>query len=277
VARGRIGEQHGVAPRLVGGGRGPDAPCMRPFLIGQNRRSGEEVLVSTVRQLYQLQLVDSEWEERSQRLALVEERLGESGDLIRAREAVVETKDSLSALRAQLRALELDVAAVAAKLKQNQDRLYGGRVRNPKELSNLQDEAAALRRRRSELEDEQLELMITIEEEEAELAERQARLRQIETSWRDDQASLQAEKGELEQRLAELGEERDGMQARSGAADLALYDDLCQGQGGIAVARLRRGICQACGVDVPTSMARAVERGEVMHYCPICNRLLFGG
>jgi predicted nucleic acid-binding Zn-ribbon protein len=246
-------------------------------LIGQNRRSGEEVLVSTVRQLYQLQLVDSEWEERSQRLALVEERLGESGDLIRAREAVVETKDSLSALRAQLRALELDVAAVAAKLKQNQDRLYGGRVRNPKELSNLQDEAAALRRRRSELEDEQLELMITIEEEEAELAERQARLRQIETSWRDDQASLQAEKGELEQRLAELGEERDGMRACIGAADLASYDDLCQGQGGIAVARLRRGICQACGVDVPTSMARAVERGEGMHYCPICNRLLFGG
>jgi predicted nucleic acid-binding Zn-ribbon protein len=119
--------------------------------------------------------------------------------------------------------------------------------------------------------------MISVEEAEAELAERQARLRQIETNWRNDQASLQAEKAELEQRLAALGEERDGIRARIGAADLALYDDLRQRQAGTAVARLKRGICQACGVDVPTSMARAVERGEGIHYCPICNRLLFGG
>lgn len=252
---------------------------MRPFFIfnGESRSGVEEVLVSVVRQLYGLQLVDSEWEEQSQRLALVEESLGETGDLIRAREAVVETEDSLGKLRAELRALELDVATVAAKLKQNQDRLYGGRVRNPKELSNLQDEAAALRRRRSELEDGQLELMIAIEETEAELAERQARLRQIETNWRNDQASLQAEKAELEQRLTALGTERDGIRARIGAADLALYDDLHQRRSGTAVARLKRGICQACGVDVPTSMARAVERGEGIHYCPICNRLLFGG
>lgn len=252
---------------------------MRPFFIfiGESRSGVEEVLVSVVRQLYRLQLVDSEWEEQSQRLALVEESLGETGDLVRAREAVVETEDSLGKLRAELRALELDVAAVAAKLKQNQDRLYGGRVRNPKELSNLQDEAAALRRRRSELEDGQLELMIAIEEAEAELAERQARLRQIETNWRNDQASLQAEKAELEQRLAALDTERDGIRARIGAADLALYDELRQRQGGTAVARLKRGICQACGVDVPTSMARSVERGEGIHYCPICNRLLFGG
>lgn len=233
--------------------------------------------MSVARQLYQLQLVDSESEERSQRLTLVEENLGESGDLIRAREAVTEMEGALAELRAQLRALEMDVAAVSSKLKQNQDRLYGGRVRNPKELSGLQEEAAALRRRRSQLEDEQLELMIAIEEHDAELVERQARLRQIEATWRGDQAGLLAEKAQLESRLAELAEDREAFRARIRASDLALYDDLRKHEGGTAVALLRRGICQACGVDVPTSMARAVERGEDMQYCPICNRLLVGG
>ncbi|HSR31526.1 MAG TPA: hypothetical protein VLY63_13255 [Anaerolineae bacterium] len=233
--------------------------------------------MSVARQLYQLQLVDSESEERSQRLAFVEENLGESGDLIRAREAVTETESALAGLRTQLRALEMDVAAVSSKLKQNQDRLYGGRVRNPKELSGLQEEAAALRRRRSQLEDEQLELMIAIEEQDAELVERQARLRQIEANWRDDQARLLAEREQLQSRLAELTEDREGLRARIRATDLALYDDLRQHEGGTAVALLRSGICQACGVDVPTSMARAVERGEGMQYCPICNRLLVGG
>jgi predicted nucleic acid-binding Zn-ribbon protein len=233
--------------------------------------------MSVLAQLYQLQLVDSEWDELSQRLAVVESSLGESGDLIQARGAVVEIEGQLNGLRAQLRDLELEIAALNVKLKANQDRLYSGRVRNPKELSGLHEEAAALRRRRSELEDSQLDLMIAIEEAEAELAERQARLRQIEANWREEQAALLAEKDDLELRLAELDERRAGMRARIGAHDLALYDDLRDQYGGIAVVLLKHGICQTCGVDVPTGVARAVERGEGMYYCPVCNRLLFAG
>lgn len=233
--------------------------------------------MSVVRALYQLQLVDSEREEKSQRLAEVEAGLGETGDMIRAREAVVETEQGLGELRTQLNQLELEIGGLNAKLQRNQDRLYSGRVRNPKELSNLQEEAAALRRRRSELEDDQLELMIGIEEEEAELAERQARQRQIEETWRQEQAALLAEKEQLELRLAELETDRRERRGRLGQADLALYDDLRNRWGGIGVVLLKRGICQVCGVDVPTGVARAVERGEGQHYCPTCNRLMYGG
>ncbi len=232
--------------------------------------------MSVARSLYELQLLDSEWEEKSNRLAEVEASLGETGDVIRAREAVVETQARMKQFRSELRALELDVSTVSAKLKQNQERLYGGRIRNPKELRGLQDEAAALRRRVSELEDEELEIMITMEEEEAELAERQARQRQIEATWRQEQAALEADQERLQMRLAELEEERAGMRARIRTGDLALYDDLRDRAGGTGVALLRGGICQACGVDVPTGMARSVERGEGLHYCPICNRLLYG-
>jgi predicted nucleic acid-binding Zn-ribbon protein len=233
--------------------------------------------MSVLRQLYQLQGVDREWDEKSARLAEVNDSLGETDELIQAREAVVETEGEVKRLRSQVRALELDVASVSAKLKQNQERLYGGRVRNPKELSGLQEEAGALRRRRSELEDQQLELMIEQEGQEAELAERQARLRQIEANWQADQARLRAEKDELEFRLAELEEERAEKRAPLGRAELADYDDLRARGGGLAVARLKGGICQVCGVDVPVSLANAVERGEGIHYCPVCGRLLFGG
>mgnify|MGYP001443382812 CR=1 FL=1 len=233
--------------------------------------------MANVRQLYQLQLLDSEWDAKRQRLTEVEGRLGETRELIQAREAVAETEQVLAGMRAQLRALELDIAGVNDKLRKNQDRLYSGKIRNPKELTGLQDEAAALRRRRSELEDEQLELMIGIEDSEAELAEREARLRQIQASWEQEQASLRAEKEQLESELAALDEERETVRARISASRLAMYDDLRERQGGTAVARLKRGICQACGVDVPTSMARAIERGEGTNFCPICNRILYGG
>ena len=233
--------------------------------------------MSVLRQLYQLQLVDSEHQDKSRQLAMVNDGLGESDEVIRAQNAVVETETSLGRLMAQMRALEIEIAGVNAKLKQNQDRLYSGRVRNPKELSGLHEEAGALRRRRSELEDGQLDLMISVEETEAELAERQARFNQIETTWRDGQASLQADKEALELRMLELEEQRDGMRARIGASDLGRYDSMRQRLGGTAVVRLKKGICTACGVDVPTSLARTVERGDGMHDCPICGRLLFGG
>lgn len=233
--------------------------------------------MSLVGELYRLQLLDSEREEKGNRLAEVEAGLGKTGDVIRAREAVGETEDGLHQLRIQLRSLELEIDGLNAKLKQNQDRLYSGRVRNPKELSSLQDEAGALRRRRSELEDRQLELMIDIEEEEAELAERQARLLQIEDTWRKEQAALQAEKDQLEASLSELAEQRRARRARIRIADLDLYDDLRNSLGGTAVALLKQGICQVCGVDVPTGFAQAVEREEGLYYCPTCNRLMYRG
>lgn len=233
--------------------------------------------MSNVRDLYQLQLVDSERDGKRLRLAQVRASLGESDDVGRAREAVLATEQGLEVLRVQYRDLELEISSLNAKLKQNQERLYSGRVRNPKELSNLQEEAAALRRRRSELEDHQLELMIDIEENEAELAERQARLRQIEDTWREGQAALKAEKEQLESDLADLDEEASQRRAQLAAADRALYDDLRSSLGGRGVVLLKRGICQSCGVDVPTGVARSVERSEGLHFCPTCSRLLYGG
>ena len=207
----------------------------------------------------------------------VEEALGETQDLLQAREAEAETEEVLEGLKKRLRSLEMDVSSVNSKLKINQDRLYGGKVRNPKELSGLQEEAGALRRRRSELEDQELELMIEIEGQEAELAERQARLRQIEAAWREDQEHLQAEKEQLAVELQDLKGEREALRAPIPARDLADYDDLRQRYGGIGLALLKKGICQVCGVDVPTGVADAVARGEGRHYCPVCNRLLYGG
>ena len=232
--------------------------------------------MSMIRDLHQLQLVDSEHQERTRRLAQVERDLKGTGEVGRARDAVAEMREELGRLGVLMRDLELAIAAVNTKLQANQDRLYSGRVRNPKELANLQEEAAALRRRLAELEDDQLELMIATEESEAELAERRARQRQIETTWTDQESRLLAEKAQLEFRLAELEEDCTSRRGMLRPSDLALYDDLRNRLGGRGVVLLKRGTCEACGVDVPTGVARAVQRGEGTHFCPTCNRLLCG-
>jgi uncharacterized protein len=233
--------------------------------------------MSVIGQLYQLQRVDLEREEKSGRLAEVEACLGETEELQQARQMVATEGDKLAGLRKQVRELELEVATVEGKLSHNQERLYGGQVRNPKELKSLQEEATALQRHRSQLEDKELELLIAVETGEAELAERQARLRQIEESWRADQAGMFAEKDRLQQLLAELEEQSTGIRADLARKDLAFYDDLQGRLGGKGIALLKDGLCQGCGVDVPMTVARAAERGQGLNYCPICERLLYGG
>jgi predicted nucleic acid-binding Zn-ribbon protein len=233
--------------------------------------------MSVAKQLYRLQVTDTELAEQEGLLAQVEASLGGAGDLERARTSVAESEELLAGLGIKLRDLELEISSLNAKLKQNQDRLYSGRVRNPKELSGLEEEAASLRRRRSELEDDQLELMIEIEDGEAELAERQARLVQIEDTWREDQARLLAQREQLKSRISGLTEDRDWARSAMSPGDLALYDDLAARSGGTAVARLKGGVCQVCGVDVPTGVARSVEKGDGLHFCPTCDRLLSGG
>jgi len=228
-------------------------------------------------QLYRLQLTDSEWDEKNHRLREVIEVLGVSDEVVHAREEVAETESLLHASRAKTRALELEVGSIDARLKANQERMYGGKVHNPKEFGALSEEAKSLRRRRADAEDAELELMLQTEAQEAELAERRARSRQAEATWLEQQAVLLAEKEQLEARLAGLEEQRAEVRSRLSRTDLALYDDLRAGLGGVAVALLRRGMCQVCGVDVPTGEAQAVERGEGMYFCPVCNRLLYGG
>src|SRR4030065_491934 len=139
--------------------------------------------MSVVWYFYQLERVDLEREEKNRHLAGVEPRLGETEDLKQARQMVTEVEAKLDGLRKQVRELELEVGGIEEKLKHNQDRLYSGQVRNPKELKSLQEEAAALRRHRSQLEDGELELMIAIEGGEAELAERQGPTRASEAAW----------------------------------------------------------------------------------------------
>ena len=225
--------------------------------------------------LYRLQTIDLEIDSGKRRLEEVEAGLGESEELRQARRALQKAEDKLSHWRTTLRDLELEVRSLTAKITSTEERLYSGRITNPKELANLQDEVSYLKRRRSELEDRQIEAMVEVEEHEAEADGKKASLAQIEAEWTQTQKQLTEERGELEERLAHLKTERVKLERSIRAEDLALYVELCSRKGGQAVALLKGGVCQACRVTLPTSQVQQARSGDSLCFCSSCQRILY--
>jgi len=226
-------------------------------------------------QLYRLQTIDLERSNGERRLEEVEAGLGESEELRQARRVLRKAEDELNHWRTTLRDLELETRSLTAKITSVEERLYSGRVTNPKELANLQNEVSYLKRRRGELEDRQIEAMVEVEEHEAEVDSKRASLAQIEAEWSQTQKRLTEERSELEESLAHLKKERVKLETTIGAEDLALYGELCSRKGGQAVALLKGGVCQACMVTLPTSQARQARSGDSLSFCSSCQRILY--
>ncbi len=229
--------------------------------------------MSQIQLLYQLQQIDSEFQDKRQRLAEVLRAQKETTELLAARERVATVVTQLRHWQAQHKDLTLELESVNGKAKRSEERLYSGNVKNPKELSDLQTEIAALGRRRSALEDEILEAMIKLEEAEGERDAAHTALEDVTSRWEKSQAGLKKEQNELALRLNALNEQRKQYLPRIVAERLAEYEQLRQKKGGVAVAGLQQNMCLGCRITVSANKVKEAQEGRLV-YCGGCGRLL---
>ena len=91
-----------------------------------------------------------------------------------ARNAAHEADARCEGLEREQRHMEGEIDALSTKIEREEGRLYDGSVKLPKELAGIQQEIEALRARRSDIEDAELELLDSLEEAEASRAEARA-------------------------------------------------------------------------------------------------------
>lgn len=205
--------------------------------------------------------------------AQLEAAMAELKDLEASTVAVEAQRHDLG--RSQSR-LEDEIASLNERAAQHDRTLYGGTISNPRELQAMQDEIAAIKRRVSQLEDQELELMEQIEPIDAQLARQTAQR----TALDDRAASLRAEIAEGEVAVAsELESVRSLREAAGAAIDadaMAEYEVLRKQLGGVAIARLVNGHCGGCHLGLS-----AVERDRIKKLpaeeavtCEECGRLL---
>lgn len=232
--------------------------------------------MSQLQLLYQLQRIDTEFQEKKERLSEVLRAQKETEAVRRARRRVEEIAQALQKLRTHHTDRNLELESVDEKATRSEKRLYSGKVTNPKELADLQQEIDSLARRREALEDQILDVMIEIEEMEAAKAEADAALEGAIKKWERARAELKQEEQKLARRLHRLNEERKKVAPQIENGRLAEYNSLKQKLNGVAVAALKRSRCQGCNMMVSNYTAKVVREGTFT-YCENCGRILYHG
>jgi len=226
--------------------------------------------------LYRLQQTDSQIGRVQARLQAIQKILEDDEALRQAgTQAEVAEKNRLAAERA-LRQAEDTVRDQRIKIEQTEASLYSGSVHNPKELQDLQNDVAALKRHFATLEDRQLEAMLACEAAESVCQSAQAALQAVQFQSNEQNQSLGQEQASLQREIAKLEAERQAIANAIPAQLIESYNQLRQTRGGVAVAAISDNSCAACGSGLTPAEQQAARSAAQIARCPSCGRILYG-
>ena len=224
--------------------------------------------------LLQLQTLDLELDAHRARLHAIEQELGSDPAVQAAQRAAADGHSQLEAARVAAQALEHEAQALAAKLAEISDRIYGGRVANPKVLQELQLENESMQRRRAALEEKQFEALMATETAEARQAQLQLALETAETASANAHGNLRLERDRHQLVMANLAGDREAVVAQVSGPDRDTYERLRAAKKGRAVAVLDEGVCGACGVELSSALGQSVRQSGELVLCRNCGRIL---
>jgi uncharacterized protein len=231
--------------------------------------------MSVASQLYQLQGFDTEIESSEKALDLAVRQLADRSLLTEAQDRMTTARRKHATLTKQQRDLEFEIDDIAAKIKLVETRLYGGQVRNPKELTDLQREVEMLKAQRGRLEDRELETMEQVEASSGEVAILEDRVKKAEAAWQSRDQKLRSDVEALKTTLADLKQRREALVGGIDPQAIAVYQE-AKKKRGTAVARVEQGLCQGCRISLPVSEFQKAKSGALVR-CGSCGRILYVG
>lgn len=224
--------------------------------------------------LWLLQETDTALESRRGSLADAQSRLGETEDLAALRERVAELRAAARAAEAEQKDIELEADALRAKIAPQEAKLYGGSIKNPKELKDLQADIEQLKRHLSSVEDRDLEALTATDSAEEELHTVESDLATLDASWGEEQAELTERIERLTREIAEHEELRRERADNIAPELLRTYDRLRVAHQGRGVAKLDRNLCMGCRISLPVNLVNRARAGSALTQCPNCERIL---
>jgi hypothetical protein len=227
--------------------------------------------------LYRLQQIDSPIDQAHARIKEIQSVLNSNLEVDQAQAAVNIAEQLLTDARKALQKAEDTVQDQRVKINQAESVLYGGKVKNPKELQDLENDVAALKRYLIVLEDRQLEAMLALEDAEQEYQKAVANLEATQGRISEQQAGLIGELTQLNKTVERLEIERQVAASAVNLDDIKIYDQLRRSRRGVAVAKISSQACGACGALLTPALVQSAYSTTQLIRCSSCGRILYVG
>lgn len=234
-----------------------------------------QITMSRINELVRLQETDFAIDKARGATAEAESRLGEPAELIDARTRVDQLDAELRDARSTQKDIDLEADGLRAKITPQEEKLYGGTIKNPKELSDLQADVDQMKRHLATIEDRDLEALAAVESAQAALTDAQAQLKSLEDAYTAEQAALREQINAASAELATLEPIRADQASGIDPELLAKYDHIRVVHQGRGIAKLDRNLCLGCRISLPVSAVNRARAGNTLVQCPNCERILY--
>ena len=235
------------------------------------------LFMSQISNLYRLQQIDSQLDAINSKLINTETVLLDNSSIVIAQQIFTEAEELHKLSSKKLRDAENKSFDTRIKIELAEASLYGGKIHNPKELQEIQNEVAALKRLLTTLDDKQLDTMMEVEEAEAILIKSKEGLIESQTKQIESNAVLNGEKTKLLGEIDRLESERKATMPTILVSDLGMYEQLRKSRNGVAVAKINSRACNACGTTLTAAVIQATQSTGQIIRCPNCGRFLYPG
>ncbi len=224
--------------------------------------------------LFRLQQVDRKIDRVHSQLDTIRQTLENDIELRDALQKAESAQAERFHANSELKNIEAEANAQKIKIAQAESSLYGGSVKNPKELQDLQKDIVSLKKHLVALEEREMESMLLLEKTENALQSAKTELELLQARRRNEHKKLFEDQSAFSIELERLTEERSAALAPIQIDLLETYETLRKDKRGAAIAEISDGACASCGADIGASLHQNA-RSTKLAYCPSCGRILY--
>jgi predicted nucleic acid-binding Zn-ribbon protein len=229
-------------------------------------------------QLLALQQIDSDLmqiEHKLKSLPLAKELDLATQALVNSKNLLVAAETERSDIKHELSRSEVDVEQVVSRIEKDEKRLSSG-AGTPKELEQIQHELASLAKRRSELEEVELEIMERLEGLDSRIKALTDEISKSESETESIKLKLAAEVENLNVAKEMDAQERITLAAQINPELLQLYEKIRSNSDGIGAARLQGDKCEGCHLTMNAAEITRIKSlpDDELVRCEECRRIL---
>jgi predicted nucleic acid-binding Zn-ribbon protein len=226
------------------------------------------------RLLLELQGIDHQLASARQRLHEVEQGLADEGRIAAAEAEPRRIEAEARQAQLEQRQHEGTIGTCDQEISRLSALLYGGSVRNLRELESLQHELGFQQQLKRASEDQVLAAMERLESLAVALTDAEAALTRARVERAAERAALAAEQERLQREIGAHEQRRAQVVAAAGVPAVTAYDRLAPRSGGMPVSEVVQGRCSGCRIVLPAMDVQRARRGQELVHCQSCGRIL---